>query len=650
MKNSKHPAKTSILHWIVFLLLGSTTLVITVNSYDSGIAKTPLLVLCASLLVVVYVAQTIRREKLEFRKTPADLPVLAFMVVMITSTSYSQDLWSSQQALMVWIPFIICFFAGTQLFAGQKELDKLIQAAAIAASMVCLVGLVQFFFNEELFLDFFIGKDRRVNSTLTNATYLSGYIALLFPTLLAFAIAEERKPWKRWSLIMLLSGLAFILFVTLTRSSIAAFALSMILFGILSQHAKKKTFVWAAAVIVIASAILFLSPILTKRIEESFKSDANSSFARRTYFWTTGYEAFKASPYFGHGIGSYWTVMLDYRSPEYWVVKSEDVVPHAHNELVETAVDLGAAGVIAYLAILGTVLVVGLKAPPNEGGRDRLLRVGLLCSVVAILIDNLSNVSLRAVPVGAAAWLLMGVLVSRPSTYPVRGSRTLSVPQSLAYLPIGGWLVFTFWYGSQQLKLFTADAHIIRGIFSVIAKNVDLGIREYQFAVALDPHNLIARSNMTLALLMKGRNEEALLSAEQLQELSPRYPKSNLMRAAALVSLKRYPEALEFVDRELKLRSHPEAYFYKSAAFIGLGDSISEVRSLKDLLHANVKGQLAYQLEYVSKRVLQVVQRGEDLEEFREIYMQLALVFPSDKNIPAVIGELESKLARLHGS
>jgi tetratricopeptide (TPR) repeat protein len=363
------------------------------------------------------------------------------------------------------------------------------------------------------------------------------------------------------------------------------------------------------------------------------------------YFWKGGYEAWKSAPYFGHGIGTFSEVILQYRSAEYWVVKSEDLVPHAHNELIETAVDLGGVGIIAYLAIVVTVFVSGLQTWPKQNQRDRLLRIGIFCSLLAILIDNLANVSLRVAPVGATAWLLMGVLASGPNA-PVR-TTGVRMKKWFAVVPLGAWLLFATWFGSQQWKMYKADGHVLKGFVAGMSNQPGKAASEYQQAVAYDPHNLLARSDLTLTLLRLGRPEEALLSAEQLQGLSPRYPKASLMQAAALVSLKRYSEALRSIDKELELRNHPDAFFYQASAYRGLADSTKEISALKNVLLGSLKGHIAYQGMTISRRLRQLVRTEEDIKQFREIYVQLASMFPSDSTITSTLAEFELRLTRL---
>ena len=272
MRKPDHHSSTpeSILRWIVFLLLGLTALVITVNSFDSGMAKTPLLVLLASLLVVVYFSLGIWAGELKVRRSPADLPVLGFLALIVASALYSDSPGESVRALELWVPLIMCFFAGTHLFWNQEAVKRLTQALFVIASAVVLVGVIQFFFSNSLVLNFFIGADRRVSSTLTNSTYLSGYLVLLFPFFLTSAMSEPAESRMRRVLFALLGGLVFVLFVTSTRSSIAAFLVSLLGLVVLLARAPRKALVWGGSAVLLVALAVYLTPRLAERIETSF--------------------------------------------------------------------------------------------------------------------------------------------------------------------------------------------------------------------------------------------------------------------------------------------------------------------------------------------------------------------------------------------
>jgi tetratricopeptide (TPR) repeat protein len=240
--------------------------------------------------------------------------------------------------------------------------------------------------------------------------------------------------------------------------------------------------------------------------------------------------------------------------------------------------------------------------------------------------------------------VFLGFLATQSPTNAKEWVSGLQLPKWSGVLPIVGWGAFAIWFGSGELNVYRADGHMLKAMMAAHSKNLPTAISEYQHAIVLDPNNLLARSNLALSLLMLGKNTEALEEAEQLQRLSRSYPKSNLMQVAALVGLRRYSEALLPVERELKLCSHPVAYLYQAAAYMGLGNATAETAALEHLLLANIRGHLEYEIPFVSERVLQLVHNEEDVSRFREIYAQLSSQFPSSRIVATSLAELTLRL------
>jgi O-antigen ligase len=632
-----------VARWIVYLILVSTTLAVNVNSFDSGMLKAPLLILLAGVLALMFVSTSVYEGRLELPPLRSAIPAALFLLLISASIIFSEVQWASVVAAPVWIAWMICFLAGTRLFHRHENLAGLLRIIAGLGAVVSLVGLIQFFFYQDLSLDFFIDTDRRIVSTLTNATYLSGYVVLLIPALLGFTIDDRGPRWRKFSLATVLAALVIILFLTSTRSSIVAFILSMGLFVLASRITGKKLIIAGSILILLIGATAVLSPRLVERVKNSFTEDPTSSLARRVVFWKAGLASFAASPLIGHGIGTYEQVMLQYRSADYWTTRSEDLVPHAHNEFIETASDLGVAGLLLFVIIVVTAIATRTKGPAQKT-RSRYLRTGLICSVLALLMDNLANLSMRIEPIGATFWLFLGILTSFGISPENR--RTISVPSHKGIIVLAGvgLGLFTFWYGGNELARIRGDGHLIRGYLADHAGSANDAIREYQKAVASDNHNLLAHSNLTVAYLKSGRFEDAIQSTRTLQSISALYPKSFLIQGIALLSLGRNTEALRAFDAEERLRNHPEVYFYRAQAYMALSDSAHELASLEQLLLASERSRTDVGIGKISRRVLDLARSEVDARKFTAIYERLTLQFPADSTIRQSAQELQRRM------
>jgi O-antigen ligase len=617
--------------WVVYLMFALTTLMLMVNAHDSGIAKTPLFVLCTLLVASLALAWWLRKGEVEIRLSSLGAAVLLFLLVAVASALTSRYQDRTLVTLLFLFGSTVAFFAGTALFDRKDRVRQLLNVIAWVTGIVCVIGVIQFVLGDRLGLDFFPDKNRRVGSTLGNAVFLSGYIVLVLPLMIVRVVDTSLTPKARILHGVLVISLVFLLGVSQSRSSYAAAAVSCVIPIALIARLNKRVLVLLLVTVISGAALaVVVAPNLGMRIREAFSFEPASSFARRLYFWGAGIDAFKAAPVMGHGPGSYEVVMREYRSPDYWTVKSEDVVPHAHNELVEIASDLGLSGLVVFLTIIGLAFFVVRRMFRDGSTWHRLYAAGISCALLATLVDNMANVSLRQAPVAALAWLLLGVADSPVFLSPAILSKRIALPslQRLGFLPIAGWCVIAwFMYGSFR-RTAESDARMMAGVLAHVNGRTEKAVAEFRAALAIDPENLFVRSNLCLTLLKAGRFPELLAATQEIHRYSLLYPKSNLMQAIALYSLKKYPDALACIGKEITVRAHPEAFYVQALICQGLGDTQGERRALENSLMSCVRGRIAYQIESTAGRLLALASGRQDLEHLRDMLQEFARAVP----------------------
>lgn len=637
--------------WTAHALITLVTLTLVVNAYNSGIAKTPLLVVCSSLILALFLSYSLLQNRLEVRRLFVDILVLALALLCTVSAFFSAYPAYNVSSLYIWIGYFVCFFAGAGLFTTIKDVRRLFTVITVVTIIVCIVGIAQFLLPDGLPLDFHVGADHRVGSTLGNPVFLSGFIVLVFPLLLGQNIAMRGRSLRRVLHLLLLASLLLLLLATQSRGSIAALVVSMLCFAMLRKESRFHIILWSVVAFAAGSLIAALAmPDLTRRIMEMFAFDPTSTFARRTFFWAAGLRAFLNAPVVGHGIGSFESVIPSYRSPDYWLVRSEDIVSHAHNELLEIAVETGVLGAALFAVILVVILLSGIRTSKQSRSWEHLTAAGLVCSMIAVISDNLVSVSLRQPPVGVLAWMFMGLLTS--SLFRKTPSRSstilLRAPKGLAIVPVLAWVVFVVFYGRQQIDEIRSDSHVLKGMMATLRQAPGLAVEQYRMAVEFHPQNLFAQFNLALECLKANRADESLQTSAMLQRASRDYPKSHLIRAASLLSLNRPAEALGSIQRELELRNHPEAYHLESLIYRKLADSAKEQASLENVLQSSIRGNFPYRFDYICDRLTTLGIAGKTCDHIRPMYEELIRRFPGEpvvrENLAAVykcLGENE---------
>ncbi len=270
--------------------------------------------------------------------------------------------------------------------------------------------------------------DRRVQtSTIAvwgiNANQVGGTIALFAP--LAVALAFERGSTRRLALgsaVLLLGALI----LTQSRASIGGVAVALLVGACWAAWRRGR---WGRALLAALAAGCIGALVVAgqDRLRELVHSvDWNarlSSSVGRIELWQRALAMILDMPFTGVGLNNFPIVVLNFYpgavSPEYFDPTS--VVPHTHNFLLQSALDLGLPGLGAFVIIVALAVRGGLMAVmvptigdprPSALPTHRFLAAGLLLGLLAHGIYGLADaVALGAKP-GVALWAVLGVLVA----------------------------------------------------------------------------------------------------------------------------------------------------------------------------------------------------------------------------------------------
>jgi tetratricopeptide (TPR) repeat protein len=159
--------------------------------------------------------------------------------------------------------------------------------------------------------------------------------------------------------------------------------------------------------------------------------------------------------------------------------------------------------------------------------------------------------------------------------------------------------------------------------------------------VSSNPKNLVARLDQSMALLRGSKPEQALATIRELRSIAPFYPKSSLVEAIALLELGKLTEGMSSIERELKLRDHPDAYYVQSVLFTRLQDTTNAWRSLEMVLKQDLLVNSQVQLDNACRSLLSLARTGKDYERLVELLSEIAVRFPQNQTVAQILGEAE---------
>jgi O-antigen ligase len=326
------------------------------------------------------------------RKLPAVWASAALLLIAALATITSVDPW---QSLIGHYPeyrgLLLLFVAaaiGVGAFASARAPSAwrvLGLAAALAVLVVSAYALLQYVGVDPVpsLLEFTV---RRVRSTLGNASNLGVFLVMTLPIVIARA-REERAAWRWVSWVAAGAG-TIVLALTLSRGAWAGAGAGAIVWllaeGRRWDRARRTKVALAAAgaAVALMAAVALLVPNAGARIAELGDPSAGTA-GWRTEVWSISTRMVADRPILGFGPGSFRYSFPAYRTAATMAGENgSQVLEDPHNVFVSAAVATGVPGLLAFVAMLFTVLAAAWRIAGGTG-HDRSLAGPALAAALA---------------------------------------------------------------------------------------------------------------------------------------------------------------------------------------------------------------------------------------------------------------------------
>ncbi len=129
----------------------------------------------------------------------------------------------------------------------------------------------------------------------------------------------------------------------------------------------------------------------------------------RVEIWSRALYGVQDFPFTGCGLGAFRRV-VPVLYPLFTVPPDTDI-GHAHNIFLQTALDLGIPGLVAYLAISGIALALCWRVA-QRGGEGRALALGLAGGLVALHVYGLTDALALGSKPAVAFWYALGLVAA----------------------------------------------------------------------------------------------------------------------------------------------------------------------------------------------------------------------------------------------
>ena len=249
---------------------------------------------------------------------------------------------------------------------------------------------------------------------------LAGLICLFLPVIISLLLAPRAgRPWLRLALGLAALWTIAILILTQSRGgwvgALAGLFILLILWAVVLPPSTYRARMWAGVgimAVVGLGAVLWIGPAELRDLWLNPPSEtAVGSLVTLNYrkeIWPWAVRAVADFPFTGVGLGAFRQVVFRlYPIP---FTPGQDIA-HAHNIFLQTALDVGLPGLVAYGALLMVAAVAGWRVARRDVGL-RAAGLGVLAGLAAVHVFGLADALALGSKPGIVFWLALGVLAA----------------------------------------------------------------------------------------------------------------------------------------------------------------------------------------------------------------------------------------------
>jgi tetratricopeptide (TPR) repeat protein len=470
----------------------------TFNRFD--LSKSVLLLSVAVLIVAFFAQKLSLSGRVVWSRTPLDVPVLLFFLVIVASSVFSLNSLESwvgssfvirKEPVPLWISYIVIFFAAANFLTDYHKRARLMSLLAMVSLPISVFAIAQ-----SLGLGLFY-SDRpaqlQVSSTLGNPIYLGAYLTVVIPVCLGlFMQTRSRGAKVLWAFAGIFSAAALVL--TFNRGGWLGAAVGVLVFlGLVvatsASRERRRFLVILIVIILLVPAGLFLVQRVAPRTlsilaPATSRPQLSGTALKRTLILRSTVSLIRDRPLLGWGPETYRDVFALRQDPR--LVKLAQDAPltadRPHNQIFYVAYSFGSLGLFAYFWIVTGLLGLAWRADwPSQ--KDRFLVIGIIAAATGYLVQE--QFSFSAAAVTPLFWLFLGMIVNsgtvRQTTVSLRTPRMVATSLALVSGLAAAALILVF------SRAVVADYLYHLGRTSAAEGRLESGLDYYGRAISWNP-------------------------------------------------------------------------------------------------------------------------------------------------------------------
>lgn len=462
------------------------------------------------MIVVAWAIKIATTKRMDWRRTPLDLPILAFMLMLILTTFTSQNMMISlvggykrHEGVITWFMYLVLFFTATNWIRSRWQVTTLMIPLFMVTTLMSIYGICQHYGID--FLQFGSQYDiKRSFATSGNPVFLGGFLGFIVPMMvIAFMNAKDYIVKGIFAVMTVLTAVC--LAFTMTRGGWMGCILGLLVMApFIPRKVYKENIIWLGAlavVVVMATVYMFgfvqsegvgyKSTNIVTRLQEIVQ--LKGSAGTRAEMWKTSSFMIVKRPLQGIGLENYKDFFPQNRTLRLIEMEGEMAMPdRPHNEFFYLPSVIGLPGFMTYLWVIAAFLLYMARCARRIDDRaTKMLMIGSAGAAVAYWIQCFFAFSM--VVISPVFWLMAGAAVGMGAAK-IREEKRL-VPISISSIPVAPALassllalviVVSILLSAFAVNAVRADAMYFQGI-AAQSMNAQFAVQSWEQAVQLNP-------------------------------------------------------------------------------------------------------------------------------------------------------------------
>jgi putative inorganic carbon (HCO3(-)) transporter len=363
------------------------------------------------------------------RSTPLNGSLLVIAVMVLVSVGATYDVALSTPKVLGVVFGIAMFFAIVRTVGTRVQIGLALNIFVIGGVALAAIGLLGTHWAVKMPVIREItarmpavirGVPGQSEGFHPNA--VAGALVMFIPLQLALAIVSRPSRWTRAAH---LAGLAFIggtLLLTQSRGGIISLAAGLAMWAV--WHNRRTRIAGLAALLVLAIVLAVAIPRGESVIVPYAGRGLHADVIGRTELWSRALAGIEDFPFTGMGMNTFRRVLPVFYPP-FLMPRGEDVA-HAHNHLLQAALDLGLPGLIAYLALwFGAAALLVITIRQSASTDTRLIAGGFAAGMFSYFLFGTGDAIALGAKVGVFFWIALALIVV---LYESRTSAEIALP------------------------------------------------------------------------------------------------------------------------------------------------------------------------------------------------------------------------------